>query len=522
MRGSHVWRALERARAHNLHDNGEPPARPGKDGITRRRVLAALGGGAAALLLPRIPAFAQPPPRIVIVGGGLAGLSALDTLAARGIAATLYEARGAVGGRTRSVAGVFGEGFAFDEGGQLVNSDHADMIRLIRRFGLRMVDRKAFGAHHEVQIGRDGRAVSEARLARALRGIAARITADSDRLDADYEGVAREIDALSVAAYLDRHGLAAGDARDALEAGIRTEYGAEPHEASALELIFNLPSVDGARLTRIGLSDERYLVSGGTDQIARALGRQHAAAIRLNKRLTTLDISGPGVRLAFADGEEVEADRVILALPAQLVREVRIEGEVPPLWRALFDEVRLGRNEKLVVGYPDTSWRRTIGFGGALWAGQPFAAGWDAVSLSPAESGPGALCYFLGGDQVDAAASLETSALARQFHAAARRVLPRLPEPTGTVRRTRWCDDPLTKGAYVNYRPGQVTRFGELMSVEEDGEVRASGFGPVHLAGEWLSDAWPGYMNGAVQTGRLAADAVLADAGSPASPSAPA
>ena len=81
------------------------------------------------------------------------------------------------------------------------------------------------------------------------------------------------------------------------------------------------------------------------------------------------------------------------------------------------------------------------------------------------------------------------------------------------VRRTRWCDDPLTKGAYINYRPGQITRFGGLMTVEEEGgEVRASGFGPVQFAGEWLSDAWPGYMNGAVQTGRLAAEAVLAPA----------
>ena len=41
--------------------------------------------------------------------------------------------------------------------------------------------------------------------------------------------------------------------------------------------------------------------------------------------------------------------------------------------------------------------------------------------------------------------------------------------PTGGVRRTRWCDDPMSRGAYVNYRPGQLTRFGSLMTVEEDG-----------------------------------------------------
>jgi monoamine oxidase len=181
------------------------------------------------------------------------------------------------------------------------------------------------------------------------------------------------------------------------------------------------------------------------------------------------------------------------------------------LWRSLIDEVRLGRNEKVIVGYDDQAWRRTIGFGGAVWAARDFSAIWDAVSTSP-QPGSGALCYFLGGDQVAAAADVPTADLAARFTAAARRVLPGLPGPNGRVRRTRWCDDPLTGGAYVNFSPGQLTRYGALLAVEEEGEVRPAAAGPLLLAGEWLSDAWPGYMNGALQTGRLAAEAALAPA----------
>ena len=84
--------------------------------------------------------------------------------------------------------------------------------------------------------------------------------------------------------------------------------------------------------------------------------------------------------------------------------------------------------------------------------------------------------------------------------------------PNGRIRRTRWCDDPLTRGAYVNFHPGQLTRFGSLLTVEEDGRARASQAGPLLFAGEWLSDAWPGYMNGALQTGRIAAEAAMAPA----------
>ncbi|TMJ18636.1 MAG: amine oxidase [Alphaproteobacteria bacterium] len=508
-----VWRALDRARAMNLAERGEPAAIPGGDGLTRRHVLAALAGGIGAMTLPRWPAFAAERPSVAIVGGGLAGLSALDTLRRRGIDATLYEARGAAGGRTRSVRGVFAENYAFDEGAQLVNSDHREMLALLRRYRILLVDRQAFGPSHEFQIGRSGGLVGEARLAAALRGIAARITADADRLDRDRLGFAPQIDALSVKDYLDRHRLPPGDARDALEAAIRTEYGAEPHEASAIELLFNLPTVDGRRLSRIPNSDERYVVSGGSDQVARHLAAEHAAAIRFNRRLTALDFTGPAVRLAFADGESVTADRVIVALPANMIREVRIEGPLPRLWRALIDQIHLGRNEKLIVGYDDMSaWRRSVGFGGAIWSGRDFAAIWDAVSLAPA-AGPGALCYFLGGDQVDAAAQgVSMADLADRFSTAARRVVPALPRPNGRVRRTRWCDDPLTKGAYINYRPGQLSRFATLFAIEEDGSVQVPQAGPLLFAGEWLSDAFPGYMEGAVQTGRIAAEAALAPA----------
>lgn len=514
MRGSgRVWRALEQARAMNLAKAGEPAALPAAGGMTRRRVLAGLAGLGGSAFLPRRPAFGQAPLRIAIVGGGLAGLSALDTLVGRGVEAVLYEARAAAGGRTRSVQGVFADGFAFDEGAQLVNTDHADMLRLVRRFRLRLVDRKAFGPSRELQIGRSGRAVAEERLARQLQAIAARITADADRLDRDHEAVSREIDAWSVKDYLDRHRLAAGDARDAIEATIRTEYGAEPDQASALELLFNLPTVDGRRVDRIPNSDERYLVSGGTDQIARGLAAEHSSRIRLGRRLVSIDLAAAAPRLGFTDGSEAVADRVIVALPASLLRELRITGPLPPLWRAAIEEVRLGRNEKLVVGYDSQPWRRDPGFGGSIWSARGFSEIWDAASVAPdGPRGPGALCYFLGGNQVEAAAGVPSAELAARFTAAARRVVPGLPAPNGRVRRTRWSDDPLTRGAYVNFGPGQFTRFGSLLTVEEEGEVRPSAAGPLLFAGEWLSDKWPGYMNGAVQTGRIAAEAALAPA----------
>jgi monoamine oxidase len=83
---------------------------------------------------------------------------------------------------------------------------------------------------------------------------------------------------------------------------------------------------------------------------------------------------------------------------------------------------------------------------------------------------------------------------------------------TGTmVRRTNWHLDPFSMGAYVNFRPGQLTKFANLIWTETDGVAsNPLPAGPVHFAGEHLSDAYPGYMNGGAQTGRLAAQSVIA------------
>ena len=186
-------------------------------------------------------------------------------------------------------------------------------------------------------------------------------------------GVAREIDQFSVKTYLDRHGLAPGDARDALEAGIRTEFGAEPEEASALELLFNLPTVDGRRLHRLTKSDERYLISGGTDQVAKALTAEHSRDIRLNKRLAAVDIRGSSVRLTFADGERVTADRVILAVPRPAARDPD-RRRTATLWRASSPRSSSGRTESH-RRLDNSAWRRTIGFGGASGGGEFSAPG---------------------------------------------------------------------------------------------------------------------------------------------------
>ncbi len=501
MRGSStIWRALAHARGADS---------PALVSVSRRALLQAVAASGVAATLPQ-RAYALPDAgRVAIVGGGIAGLSALHHLRAAGIDAHLYEARGRTGGRmyTHRTA----EGVAFEAGAQLVNTDHGDMHALAHAYGVALIDRKA--ERHRTLILADGREIGDGELADALRPIADQISRDATRMAQDYARVAPALDALSITGYLDRHRalLGAPWVRHLLEATSRTEYGVEPGQASAIELILNLPTVEGDSAEVLGGADERFVIEGGSSTLIDAITARHAAWITTGKQLARIASAGAGLRLAFTDGSRVDADRAILAIPAPLTRRVRVEARLPPLWREFIATVDLGRNEKVQAASGSRPWRDAIGTGGELWqtrGGDGCALGWDG-SVHSADGAP-VWTWFLGGDEVGAAAAQSATALAQRFARTVDQAIPGFALAAGPVARTNWHAQPLTLGGYVNFRPGQLTRFASLLGIESDdpAQHQVPHAGPLYFAGEHLSDAYPGYMNGAAQTGRMAAEAI--------------
>ncbi len=506
MRGNGiVWRALEAARRRNLEAAGEALPIKGASGATRRGVLQALAMGSVASALPR-PAMARPAGRVAIIGGGIAGLTALHHLREAGVDAFLYEGRGRTGGRMYTHKS--GD-WTFEVGGQLVNTDHYDMHGLLKRFGVALLDRKS--EPHDTLILANGRLISDTELAEALRPIAAQIAKDADRLDKDQARVAPDLDRMSIRDYLDKHAALIGPPwlRQLLEATSRTEYGVEPGQASAIELIFNLPTVDGARAEVLGGADERYVIEGGSSALIDAMSAHYADRIATGKRLLRVE---SGLKLHFLDGSVEAADRLIVAVPGPVTRQIDFRVPLPAAWRAFIGEMQLGFNEKVQSGTNATPWRQPMGVGGELWqtdADAGWALGWDG-SVHRKDGISPVWTWFLGGDEVLRAESEAPSALAKRFAASAAPAIPGLIEAaTGPFTRTNWHAQALTLGAYCNYAPGQLTRFSKLLCVEDESGNQVPHAGRIWFAGEHLSDAFPGYMNGAAQTGRMAAGAIL-------------
>lgn len=455
-------------------------------------------------------------PEVAIVGGGLAGLTAAHRLAKAGIKAIVYEGQRRAGGRVRSVTGAIGEGLVIDLGGELINSDHEDILGLAREFHIELFNRVEDAERFtfpETGYFFDGVVRSEIEVARDLYELAAQIARDSERLDADFELVAPELDRLSVEDYLDRHAALIPRAyvRTLIEASIRTEYGVEPKSSSALQLIFNLPTVDGQAVEVLGSSDERFVVKGGSSRIIESLAHRLGDRLRTGRRLTRISARRSGFRLHFDTGHVKDADVVIIAMPFTALRDVVLNVPLPRLLRRFIKECDLGRNEKVVAGFSDRAWRRPDGFVVEAWTDLGFAEVWDETQRQP-ERVDGALTFFLGGREVTALDDRSARSVGRTFVQQLDGMAPGIAAAsTDRFLRTRWSRHPFTRGAYASFKPGQLTTFARLFWIDSENaderqEVHA---GNLVFAGEHLSDAFYGFMNGAAATGRLAADFVL-------------
>ncbi|WP_404784112.1 flavin monoamine oxidase family protein [Altericista sp. CCNU0014] len=516
-------RALQEARRLNLQAEGKPLPVP-KSNLrwTRRRFVRSLTLASASALasgsLTRMGGAwsREKQPAIAIIGAGLAGLNAAYRLKKAGIKATVYEASTRLGGRVRSVRDALGPGLVSDLGGTFVNTDHEDMLALVKEFNLKLFDRSQYAKQFSLPTTAyffNDRLQPEAEIAEKLRALASQIGNDAALLDRDFEKFAPQFDRLSVAQYLDRHADKIPEPliRRLIENTVRSEFGVEPSECSALQYVQLLPTVEGQAVNLVSDSDEAFTVEGGSGKIIEGLAAALPGQIQTKMQLTGLQAKRSGFRLTFANQSAIEADYVIIAIPFSILRTVDLQVALPPTLKRFIAEGNLGRNDKLFAGFSQKVWERSGGFTDAIWTDLGFTEAWDDTQRQT-DRKEGALNFYFGGNEVKALETGSTRAAGRQFLERFEAALPGAQSAsTGKFLRTQWSSNPLSKGAYANFRPGQLTAFQEFFYVESDepSERQDVRVGNLIFAGEHLSDEFYGYMNGAAQTGRLAARAVL-------------
>lgn len=440
---------------------------------------------------------------VVIVGAGLAGLSAARTLTRAGKAVTVLEARDRVAGRNHGVT--FGNGVPIEMGGQWVGPTQDAVLALIDELGLKTYpsyDSGAAityydGAAHRYQDESFGLSEPDAvEVGRVWEAIT--VLADSVALETPWTTTgAEDLDRQTFDQWL------LGETTNALVVRffrlvVPALFSAESHELSLLHFLFYMKSgtsLDVLIATTGGAQESRLI--GGTHRISERMAAELGDAVRLETAVTGITQSDTGVVVDF-DGGTISADHVVVAIPQTLAGRLRYSPPLPAARDAVTQQFPAGSVIKFNIAYPTPFWREDGLSGFVMSLDHAFNV---VLDNSPHDGSCGVLVGFLEGRHARAASEL-TAEQRREL------VLGdlvdyfggRAAEPIEVLEKD-WNAEEYTRGCYGGrLAAGVWTNYGKAV---------AAPVGRIHWAGAETSDVWNGYMDGAVRSGYRAAAAIL-------------
>jgi monoamine oxidase len=483
-------------------------------GYTRRDALKRAGIATGAVMAASATrwaplANAATAPRIAVVGGGLAGLTATYRLKQAGFAAQLYEARtDRLGGRCWSDT-FPGSNLIYEHGGELIDQGHTEIRQLAQELGLTLVNLLASETNGTESFNRFfGQFYSETEATNDLKGIWQQI--HSDVSAASYPTLwdnntqrGRELDAMSIAEWIDNYVPDGHRSKlgQLLDVAYNIEYGGECTDQSSLNMLYLLGYSGQGNLRIFGPSNEKYHTVGGNDQIPERLADNLNGQINMGWELTAIARNTDGTwTLSFSGGRTVKADRVVIAIPFTILRTVSLKkAQFEDRKLRAINELGMGTNSKMHVGFKKRFWR-DLGCNGETYADTGYQNTWE---VSRGQAGAtGLLVDYTGGNIGASFGSGTPSSRAQQFLS---QIEPLLPGATANWNRNAtidfWTGNPYTKGSYSYWKVGQYTAFAGMERREQNG---------CHFAGEHTSVDFQGYLQGGVETGQRAANEIIA------------
>ena len=483
---------------------------------SRRQFLAAAGAALVAASPAR--ALAEPlrgAPRIAIVGGGLSGLVCADRLQAKGIVATLYEARTRLGGRCFSNRTLV-PGMACENGGEFIDTGHKTMLAYANEFGLarETVAKKA----GEDRFHFFGQAWDEADVVDQFRAVVASMRADLKRISGSasfYASTAADVefDELDLASYFARRAAGYPLVEAVLNEAYLAEYGLETSRQSTLNFLGFMRLNRQSKFEPFGVSDERFHLVDGNDGIVAGLEAKLRGPVVRGARLVRLARNASGEFELFFDGAATPdvADVVVLAVPFTVLRGVDLDGSLglSADKRRAIDTLGYGTNAKTMVAFTERVWATRYGASGAALSDLPHHQNtWESNRANATSFG--ILTDYASGDRGAALTSAQLQAQVEAFLGDLDAVFPgaKLAAAASAsgyaAHLEHWPSDPHALGSYTCYTTGQFTGVAGL---------EAEPVGLLKFAGEHTDSfySWQGYMEGACLAGLRAANEVLAD-----------
>ncbi|HEX2076227.1 MAG TPA: FAD-dependent oxidoreductase [Longimicrobium sp.] len=447
-----------------------------------------------------------PPRRVVVIGAGLAGLSAAYELHRAGHDVTVLEAGGRVGGRVLTLREPFMDGLYAEAGGQQVYREHQAVQRYAAELGVELVHPEITGTGMMVLRGRriphrakelqlqTPLALSEEEMHLGIWAVwGRRIMPLVEEVRASGDPEAPGWPPASLARY---DGMSFGE--------LMRECGISPGAAEMLCLgdlgvlgegvdsVSALVHLRGLALVRPG---PPWVVRGGTERLPLAFAARLGARIRLRSPVVQVRRHEAGVQVVHQDGgahRTLDADFAVCAVPHPLLAQLDIQPPPDAGFMRAVRETPQTSVTRIFLQFRRRYWLDD-GWSGYASTDTPLQLVSPATLSQPGERG--ILEAYLAGDRARAAARMDEEERIRFTLEHVERIFPGAAAHFEVGVSQVWDDEPWVRGAYAWWRPGQLVEFAAH-------PPRPAG--RVHFAGDHTT-ARAGWMEGALQSGLRAA-----------------
>jgi monoamine oxidase len=444
---------------------------------------------------------------VIVIGAGLAGLTAASELKKAGWTVRVLEARDRVGGRLKGYS--LDGGKAVDLGGEYFGDKSTAIAETARSVGV-----TGFRSYDEGQrltflhgrryaytglfpwrmppptLADFGQAVLRIeRLARTVPPEAP-WTAPA----------ARKLDSQTFWSWCQRN-VATSNARAFLTMVTEAAYCAHPADLSLLHVLYYASASGGFRyLLEISHGIQRYRFEGGAHSIPQKMAARltdevllGAAVRRIEDKPDSVLVSGPGFR--------ARGRWAVVAIPLTLAGRIDYEPALPGYRDQLTQRMPAGAAIKCLAIYDEPFWRASGLSGQVTSSNGPFRV---ALDTSPSDGSPGVMSAFVTGSAARTLTRLPQAERRDLVLAGLARALgPRAAKPAGFVEQN-WLDEEFTRGCYHGFAPpGVYTAYGPALRTP---------VGRIHWAGTETGVHQMGSMGGAVDSGQRVARELLARA----------
>ena len=448
------------------------------------------------------------PPRtaddVVVVGAGLAGLTAATKLEAAGVSVMVIEAQDGVGGRTK--AGSAG-GVGLEMGGQWVGPAQRRIIALAGEVGVGTFPTEVPGRTVFCEGGRRSEYDEDGDVPFADPGSSGEVEGAFRELGELARGVPAEapwqaenaagLDGKTLETWKLEH-LQGGGARFYFDLAVESLYACEPRDVSLLGVLSDIASSGSfGGLFEIEASAEECRFYGGAAEISVRLARGLDGRVVVGSPVRRIVREKDAV-LVESDRTSVHAEAVIVTVPPALRGRIEYVPALPPEHDGLSQRMPMGAVIKCHAVYGAPFWREKGLNGRAESDRGPCKITCDN---SPPGEEAGVLTGFVLGSDAREWGRREAGERERAVLECFAGYFGDEALGPEAYAETDWGAEIYSRGGYAGVPvPGMLLDHGPAL---------AEPVGRIHWAGAETASAWNGYMEGAVESAERAAREVL-------------